>query len=129
MFVLINIFRVTPGASTPGLKIYNIQTMGTRQLQIRICLLFINIKYYSLRVLYLPQSALYLIELSLKYLVQICQGLLTVRTNQNTYARAVFCERLYIGGNREVVNQILDTGKIFCIIIGGHKYPILTIKE
>ena len=84
--------------------------MGTGKLKIPVYLLCTYIEYSALRLSYFPQIALYLIELSLEYLVQIFQGLLPVRTHQNTYARYVCCERLYIDANCNVVNQILATG-------------------
>ena len=74
------------------------------------CLMYTYIEYSAPGLSYLPQRALYLIGISLEYLVQICQGLSPVCTHKNTYARDVFCERLYIDANHKVVNKILATG-------------------
>ena len=93
-----------------------------------VSLLCTYIEYSALRLSYLPQRALYLIGLSLESLVQICLGLSPVRTHQNTYARTVFCERLYFDANRRVVNQILATGRIVRVIIGGEEESILAIQ-
>ena len=93
-----------------GLEIYIVQTMGTGQFQMPVSLLCTYIEYSALRLSHLPQRALYFIGLSLESLVQICLSLSPVRTHQNTYPRTVFCERLYIDPNHNVVNQILANG-------------------
>ena len=61
-------------------------------------------------------------------MVQIFQGLSPVRTHQNTYDQNLFCERLYIDNNHEVMNQILSTEQIICVIIGGYEDSIITIQ-
>ena len=94
-----------------------------------VWLLYTYIEYSSLRLSYFPQREIYLIELSLESMVQICQGLLPERTHQNTYSRAVFCERLYIDANRKFVNQIHATGKKNRVIVGGDEESILPIQE
>ena len=93
-----------------------------------VSLLCTYIEYSDLRLSYMPQRALYLIGISLESLVQICLGLSPVRTHQNTHAQSVSCERLYIDANCEVVNQILATGQIIHVIVGGDEESILTIQ-
>ena len=93
-----------------------------------VCFLCTYIEYSDIRLSYFPQIALYLIGIFLESLVQICQGFLPVRTHQNTYARAVFFERLYIDANCGFVNQILSTGNIIHFFIDGDKYSILKIQ-